>query len=276
MYSQRITRTAPALFVFLLDRSVSMASGITGRDQAKAEFVADVVNTTIANLALSCVKEGGVYDYVHLAVLGYGEEVASALPSGPLRRPISHLASSPIRLETRRVLVGNGIGGTEEREVQQPVWVEARADGLTPMSEALERAAALVEEWVQEFPSSFPPVVINITDGGATDADPRPAAERLRKLASADGDALLFNVHVSDQGGTPVLYPGSYEDLTGVDDGLADVLFEMSSPIPPMLVERAAASGIALRPGARGMVYMADATEVVRFVDFGTSTGLAT
>jgi hypothetical protein len=272
VYRQRVTRNQPGLFVFLLDQSTSMHAGIAGRDQSKASFVADVLNSAVADLSFRCAREDGIRDYAHVVVIGYGDGVSNALPGQQLRRPISALANDPLRIEQRRTLTGDGAGGLVERDVQLPVWVEPVASGLTPMVEALELAAEVVEGWVREFPAVFPPIVMNITDGGATDGDPLPVAERLRKVGTSDGDTLLFNVHVSDAGGDAILYPSAAEDLDRVDDALAATLFEMSSPLPAMLVERASASGVQVGTGARGMVYLADASDVVRFVDIGTST----
>jgi hypothetical protein len=272
VYSQRITRSRPGLFVFLLDQSTSMQAGIFGRDQSKASFVADVLNSAVADLSLRCAREDGIRDYAHVAVIGYGDMVANALPGSALRRPISALATNPLRIEDRRTLTGDGVGGLIERDVQLPVWVEPAASGLTPMVEALELAEGVVGEWVREFPDVFPPIVMNITDGGATDGDPVPVADRLRKVATSDGETLLFNIHVSDAGGDAILYPTAANDLADVDDPLASTLFQMSSPLPRMLIERAAAGGVSVRAGAHGMVYLADASDVVRFVDIGTST----
>jgi hypothetical protein len=272
VYSQRVTRSHPTLFVFLLDRSTSMEAAIAGRDQSKAAFVADALNSTVANTSLQCASQEGMRDYVHVVALGYGYDVSSVLPGSRVRQPISELANSPLRLDTRSVLTGDGTGGVVDREVQLPVWVEPEASGLTPMVSALEQAYTVVDEWVREFPNTFPPVVMNITDGGATDGDPRPVADRIRKLATSDGEALLFNVHVSDFGGEAVRYPVTPADLAGVEDELAHMLFDMSSEIPPLMVERAAAAGLAVRERARGMVYLAEASDVVRFLDFGTRT----
>lgn len=272
MYDQFVTRSNPALFVFLIDRSTSMVSNIAGREQSKAEFVADALNLTLGNLALACAREEGVRDYVHVAILGYGADVASSLPGGAERRSISALADAPLRLERRRTLLPDGAGGVAEREIELPIWVEPAADGLTPMVEALGRAAAICEQWVREFPRSFPPTVINLTDGGATDGDPVGAAELLRKVESDDGATLLINVHVSEAGGERLLFPVSADELHQVDDPLADQLFEMSSQLPPILVEQGASSGLSLRSGARGMTYLADASDVVRTLNLGTST----
>ena len=272
MYTQRITRSQPSFLVLLLDRSTSMISHIEGRDQTKAEFLADAVNQTLANLALVCAREDGIHDYAHVAVLGYGSEVSSAIPGGHERCTISQLGSSPLRVEERRTLVPDGVGGTTERQLQLPVWVEPVADGLTSMVAALERATELVEGWTAEFPTAFPPIVLNVTDGAATDGDPVLAAERLRKVASDDGATLLFNVHVSDLGGDPVTFPRDAAELAHLDDGWAQMLFQMSSPLPDLLVELGGARGMDVRAGSRGMTYLASASELVSFLQLGTMT----
>ena len=54
-------------------------------------------------------------------------------------------------------------------------------------------------EWAKAFPDSFPPIVINITDGMVTDspydgADLGMWAKRLTTIGTGDGQALLFNI----------------------------------------------------------------------------------
>ncbi|PRC60442.1 hypothetical protein C6A85_18285, partial [Mycobacterium sp. ITM-2017-0098] len=74
---------------------------------------------------------------------------------------------------------------------------------------ALTRAEALVSSWVDQHPTGFPPVVLNLTDGESTDGDPTNVAAKIRSQLSTDGNVLLFNLHVSDKGGSPISFPAS-------------------------------------------------------------------
>ena len=49
--------------------------------------------------------------------------------------------------------------------------LEVIANGGTPMCHALGMATSLLQSWTSQHANSFPPVVINISDGEATDGD---------------------------------------------------------------------------------------------------------
>jgi hypothetical protein len=268
-YSAEISRKSPTAFIVLIDQSGSMADtfGLDSRI-TKAKFVSDVVNRWIDNLVIRASKNLKVRDYFHLAVLGYGGGVESAIRSlAAGLQPISALADNPLRVEDRKMKVDDGVGGIVETPVKFRVWVDPRAEGQTPMCAALEAASALLRPWVSEHATAYPPTVINITDGQATDGDPRSTATRLRSIGTDDGSCLLLNCHISNLGGVPTLYPSSAATLP---DPAAEWLFEMSSELPSNVYEAAVAEGFPLDPGARGFGYQADAASLVKFIEIGT------
>ena len=271
MYSAEISRSNPTCFVFLLDQSGSMQDHIGGGDgPRKCDVVADARNRLLSELAIKCATEEGVRDYFFVAVIGYGDNVRMAL-GGPLAErelvPLSEVASTPARLETRNKKIPDGAGGLVEQEVKFPIWVDPVANGGTPMSHALTRAQSIVAGWLAEHAGCFPPVVLNLTDGESTDGDPALPAEALRDLGSADGPTLLFNLHVSSDAVPPVTFPDT-------DDGLpnqyAKALFAMSSPLPEGMRAYAQQQGMRVSEGTRGFVFNADATSIVQFLDIGT------
>jgi uncharacterized protein YegL len=268
-YSAEISRRAPTAFVLLVDQSGSMAEPF-GLDasRTKAEFVADVVNKWIDTLVLRCSKGAEVRHYFDVAVLGYGGSVRSALPSiGDGFSPIAALADHPLRIEDRTRIVDDGAGGVIDTKVKFRVWVDPRAEADTPMTAALSKAEALIGAWVQEHPSSYPPTVLNITDGQPTDGDPRTVASRIRHWATDDGNVLVLNCHISGWGGVPTFYPSS---SAGLPDPQAEMLFEMSSELPSRLIEAAKGAGYPVSSGARGLGYQADAAALIKFVEIGT------
>jgi hypothetical protein len=271
-YSVEISRANPTSFVFLIDQSTSMQDPIAAGEAPvrKADVVADALNRLLFELSLKCAKEEGVRDYFHIAVVGYGARVGSAFGGALAGRdlvPLSQVADNPLRVEERAKKVPDGAGGLVETTARFPVWVDPVANGGTPMSHALGEAVALIERWVAERPGSFPPIVINLTDGESTDGDPSQPAARLRSLATADGPVLVFNLHVTAGSATPVVFPASGENLP---DDFARLLFGMSSELPPHMNAYAATQGIAVSPGSRGLVFNADITSVVQFLDIGT------
>ena len=268
-YTAEISRRAPTAFVVLIDQSGSMAEAF-GLDstRTKAQFVADVVNKWIDTLVLRCSKGTEVRHYFDIAVLGYGGSVHSALQSlGDGFSPIGALADQPLRIEDRTRTIDDGAGGVVETKVKFRVWVDPRADAGTPMAAALAAAHDLLADWVQAHPSSYPPTVLNITDGQPTDDDPRGTASAIRGLATEDGAALMLNCHISGWGGMPTFYPSS---VAGLPDPQAQMLFEMSSELPDRLAEAAKAAGYPVAHGARGLGYQADAAALIKFIEIGT------
>ena len=55
--------------------------------------------------------------------------------------------------------------------IGMPVWVEPLNEGGTPMCAAMDRAGRIAHSWIQTYPQSFPPIVINLSDGESTDGD---------------------------------------------------------------------------------------------------------
>ena len=270
-YAADLSRTNPTCFVFLIDQSSSMAEPFGAQpDKAKAQGVADGINRLLQNLVLKCAKSDGIRDYFHVGVIGYGGRVAWALAgqmSGQKLVPVSVIANHPLRLEDRTRKVDDGAGGLAEQKFKFPVWFEAMAAGRTPMCQALAEATQAVTEFISRHPKCFPPLVINISDGMPTDGNPELAASAVRNLASADGQVLLFNAHLSASPARPVEFPSRESELT---DPQARVLFRMSSVLPPKLRDAAKNEGFRVDDQPRGFVFNADLVSVLRFLDIGT------
>lgn len=271
-YTAEISRSNPTCFLFLVDQSGSMGDQILSGElpTSKAAIVADTLNRLLAELSIKCAKEEGVRDYFHISVLGYGASVGPALTgvlSGREIVPLSEVASNPARVERRSKKSPDGAGGLIEQQVKFPVWVDAVANGGTPMAAALARAKGLIESWLTVHPNGFPPIVMNLTDGESTDGDPTAPAEAVKELCSSDGKVLLFNLHVSSHAGVAIRFPDSDGVLA---DKYAKTLFGMSSLLPPQMRSYAAQIGFQVSDGTRGFVFNADATDVVRFLEIGT------
>ena len=283
MYAKQIDRTNPGCLVLLVDQSGSMREPVAnGGGRSKADALAEAINGLLYELVLRCIKDDaeGPRHYYDLAVLGYGGENVDSALGGQLagRELVSivELANHPVRVEDRPppggATSGGGDVGTLPRGERLPIWVDPVAAGGTPMSAALDRAGALVAPWVQGHLGSFPPIVVNVSDGAATDGDPRVWSERIRSLATDDGNVLLFNLNLSALGGDPLFFPSRDEDLA---NDYARTLFEMSSPLPGYMASLAAAQHLPVGHGARGYVYNADVSALVRFLQIGTVTAQA-
>ena len=110
-------------------------------------------------------------------------------------------------------------------------------------------------------------MVVNLSDGEATDGDPEKAAKQLRALASEDGAVLMFNAHLSSCAEQSIEFPDQEASLP---DEHARRLFRMSSCLPPAMCKSAGQSGLRVTPESRGFVFNADLASVVRFLDIGT------
>jgi hypothetical protein len=273
MYSAEISRKNPGCFIFLLDQSASMEDPFGGgADRRKADELATIVNKLLHNLSIRCAKGDSIYDYFHVAVIGYGQDtVVKSAFDGQLTGKdvvaISELANNPLRIEDRVKKADDGNGGLVEQTVKFPLWFEAKHAGGTPMAGALKMASEIVQRWVAEHPKGFAPIVINITDGEATDGDPVQEAKALCSLGSDDGATLLFNIHLSSAPGNPIELPASDE---GLPDKFAKQLYEMSSALTPFMVSRAKELGMPAGDGARGFVFNAQPVQVIQFLDIGT------
>lgn len=271
-YSAEISRANPSCFVFLIDQSGSMADvfGAGEGNQKKADGVADVINRILQNLVIKCARDEGIRDYFHIGVIGYGMQVgpafSGALAGKPLV-PISEIGNSPARVEQRNKKVPDGAGGLVDQSVRFPIWFEPVANGNTPMTQALNQAKGIVENWIAQHPNCFPPIVINITDGEATDGDPTAAANEIRQLKTSDGEVLLFNIHISSQKAQPVTFPNNE---AGLPDQFAQQLFRISSNLPPHLITAARDEGLSAQEGTRGFVFNADLVKLVQALVIGT------
>ena len=271
-YTAEIRRTNPMCFMFLVDRSSSMLEPFGGNpDKSKAVGVADAINRLLQNLAIKCAKSDGIRDYFHVGVIGYGGRQVTPAFGGPLagRRiaPISEIAKNPLRVEQRTRKVDDGAGGLMEQKFKFPVWLEPASHGKTPMCQSLQMAYGTLTDFLKQYPNCYPPLVVNITDGAATDGNPEPEAAKICSLTSSDGNALLLNAHLSAKQLRPIEFPDREE---GLPDQYSRMLFRMSSVLPPKFQAAAKADGFIVGPSSRGFVFNADLVAVVRFLDIGT------
>jgi hypothetical protein len=274
-YSAEISRGNPACFVFVLDQSGSMEDAFGGAPSTlrKADFLADVTNRTLHDLVIRCTKSDAIRDYLSVSIIGYGMNggtVGSAFVGELAGRDaalISEIGECPARLEDRAKKVSDGAGGIVDQMVRFPIWIDARAEGGTPMCAALAHARAIVERWLNVHPNGYPPVVLHITDGESTDGDPTSEGQALMQLQSSDGHVLLFNCHCSSERSGAVEYPS---DAAHLPNNFAHTLFSMSSVVPPDIRQAARNLGMSLADGARGFVFNADAASLVEFFDIGT------
>ena len=281
-YSQEISRDRRGAFLFLVDQSRSMdkefSKDETGETVNRATVVANALNSTLDELVNRCMRDEGVRDYFDIGIIGYGRTNRPEFCwrgglTGRQLASISEVATNAEVEETEITTMVRGRPVTEHVTVSR--WIEPVAGESTPMNAAFRLATSTLEEWIYSHPTSFPPVVINITDGMANDVSSEgellATAQRLTALKTSDGNVLLINCHISGGNEAPVLFPWNSMQLPR--DPYAKLLFEMSSELSAR--HRAIICEIFDRdlestPTIRGMAYNADAVALVKLLDIGT------
>lgn len=281
-YTEPIDRLNPTFFLFLVDQSGSMSEPFAGQaNYTKAQGVADAINRLIFTLVARCSRGNEIIDRYYMGMIGYNNSINLGFGGelkGRYQVPVSDVGKNPLRVETRVKKVHDGAGGIIEQRTNMQVWVEPVSSGRTKMREALEVAKESVSNFVADFPASYPPIVINITDGMPTDATKETgfpevdaAALALRSVANQNGsNVLLFNIHISAVAGTPIVYASHEGQLA---DGYSRLLFRMSSPLTDEMCRLANAAEIEIPTGARGFVFQGDLVSVIQLLDIGTRIG---
>ncbi len=227
-------------------------------------------------MSIRASGDHGIRDWMDVGVLGYRTHNLTPLITPALAGTLAgrslvsivEVANHPARIETTtQKLRDDETGQWLEVPADIPVWVDPLASGSTPMSHVLIYARAILEDWIKAHADSFPPLVVHITDGASQDGDPTSYADELKQLATSDGNVLLLNCHLSSTSAPAVLFPASEACLP---DDLARQLFRLSSPLPEPFQRAAAAAGMPIEPGARGMAFNADMAVLVQFLDMGT------
>ena len=275
-YQADISRGNPACFLFLIDQSGSMEQALAGQPgQRKMDHAANSINRVLDAVSQRCSQGLEIRDYFHVGVITYSTDsrgnpiVETGFPGTTLDMPfllISQMVDAA-QVEERVVKESDGAGGLVEVTRRVPVWFRPKASYGTPMCEALEAGVWALEDWVAQYPDSFPPIVINITDGAATGREPEPQARQLMSLGTKDGNVLLFNIHLSEVAAMPVQYP---DRVDGLPDELARRLFDMSSVLPAPSLDLAASLDLPVTEASRGFVFNSDMTALVQFLDIGT------
>ncbi len=269
-YTKEINRKNPTCFLFVIDQSGSMGEQMSG-GSTKSNFVADVLNQTIAETIVRCTKADGVRDYFDIGVVGYGgERVGSAFGgalSGQTVLPISEIENNPLRIDEREQDVDTGDDVLDRQLVKFPVWIDPQHDGGTPMREAMATIGEIVAKWCDEHPTSYPPTVVHVTDGQSTDGDPEDIADAIQGITTNDGEVLVFNLHVDTESGDEIIFPSSEDELP---DEYGRMLFRMSSPFPAHLVSVAQGMGYDVTGESRFFAYKAGMDFIGQFFEIGT------
>ena len=165
--------------------------------ESMSGHVMNAVNSTIYELAMEhCVINEEVKNRIDLSVLSYGGDASSwALLPNPNSNGYCKAGGPDGWITGYR-------GVSSETGQDVPYWIELEPDGYTPMRDAIKRAAGIVKKHCEQFPESFPPTVINISDGEPTDCgnpidwEDLKESKRISECKTNNGSALFCNVHL--------------------------------------------------------------------------------
>lgn len=273
-YQAEISRANPTCFFFLIDQSSSMSDPILGvsGNPRKADFIADAINRVIQTLIVTASKDVEIRRYFQIGAIGYGDDVVGSAFGSLFGEQeliwVDELYSKPLRVEDRTKTESDGAGGFVQVPTKFPIWIDPASNGRTPMCEALGKTKNILGKWVKDHSTSYPPTVINLTDGEANDGDPRLPAQELRDLATTDGNVILLTVHASSNNFSKEIY------FPSVDEGLPDqpskIMFEMSSPLTEAMVKLAKERIPTIEKSAKGFVYNSGLEGIVTALEIGT------
>jgi hypothetical protein len=259
-----ISSTNPCLIVYLLDQSGSMGDKFGNASHTKAIELANAINDVIYEVGLRCIGNGGeLKNRFELAIIGYGKD-NDKVQSGWE----GELTDKWV------VSIKNIFDYPLGQDNDKPLWIQPYANGSTPMTKAFENAKRLCNDWISwgNHKECHPPIIINITDGEATDAgnnfNPlKNEAEQIKRIGTNYGAVNILNIHISSRSGDRVLFPN---DITNVNDKFAKLLFDISTRLNENMVRLAQQKGYNIQSNAKGYVFNGNATDLINFLNIGT------
>ncbi len=260
-YTEKMSSPKPGCVILLIDRSNSMKepwAGAGAQGQNKAVEVANIVNEFLGLLVADCTDGGITRDRVHFLALGYGGTSVHNAWKDPKLAEVNGFVTAAELAQTQE-----GPAGSQ--------FIDVVAGGRTPMGLAVKTAADYAASWVDAFPKSFPPIVMNITDGAMTDvgeADFRQRVHDLSSVKTSNGHALLFNCHISASVKDPTYrFP---QTMPAFQDRFAALLYDVSNRLTRVMLAKARATDIPVEEGARGYIFNGRPQDVVNFLNIGS------
>ena len=258
-----ITSTTPCLLVYMVDQSRSMEDLFGNASHSKSVEVANAINDILYEVGLRCIGTAGeIKNRFEVAIIGYGKASNSVQSAweGPLQNKwvvsIKDIFDFPLGEEN-----------------DKPIWIRPYAINNTPMTKAFENAYRLCQDWISwgNHKDCHPPIIINITDGEATDAGNsyqplKEQVERLKTLTTNFGNAFVLNIHISSSAGDRKLFP-NYLDSS---DKFGSLLFNLSSPLNENMIRIASSKGYQVQNGSKGYVFNGNASDLINFLNIGT------
>lgn len=260
-----ITSTNPCLIIYLLDQSGSMHDKFGNASHSKAVELANAINETIYNIGLTCIGNAGeLKNRFEIAIIGYGknDNLVQSAWEGQLSNKwvvsIKNVFDYPLEIVH-----------------DKPIWIKPYAETGTPMTKAFENAKRLCNDWINwgNHRDCHPPIIINITDGEATDAGWGYNAlnneiQQIKNLGTNYGNVNILNIHISSRSGDKLLFPNEINHLN--KDRFANLLFDISTPLTENMIRIAKNKGYNIQYNAKGYVFNGSPSDLINFLNIGT------
>lgn len=275
-YQQEFTIATPGYIIIMLDQSGSMSANYT-TGYSRAAFAAYCVNNLIETLISLCTSGPELKNKCSIAVYGYGgARKVELVKSGKIIEwnTDKNVVHQKYEIETKNA---DGFLTLQKRIIRN--WIKPISDGLTPMKEAFDTVWRDTQHWIDKDKNhkSFPPIVINITDGEPDEYSANnnftntiKSAKRLLNLSTDDGELILMNAFISSDNGIKYVLPASDDEFRL--NALAKFLFDISSVLPEPMLRQAGKYGISpVYDNSRGFVFNADAVTLSKLMIFGST-----
>jgi hypothetical protein len=228
-YDVLATAKTPALIIYLLDVSASMAQPLG--DGRRIEVVVDALTAALRQMVFRSTKGGRIAPRYRISMLAYSDHVYDLLDGIKTVDQVARLGVpdlSPMR--------------------------------TTETARAFEQVEKIVLAELPHRQDSPAPLICHMTDGEYTGEDPEPIVRRLMAMTVPDGNVLVENIFISDRlvpepVGDVTQWPGIMPN-TPLTNDYARKLRALSSPLPgsyrDMLVEhsyRLAPGAVMMLPG---------------------------
>lgn len=243
-YVAHATRKNPAALVIMIDQSGSMQN-IMGSGKSKAQETADIVNAILHDTLTKCIKEEGLREYFQIFIFGYGDMINpiwTGKLSGKTWVTVKDLQDNVLEVETEEYTKKTAFR-TQVLTREKYNWFKPRCDGRsTAMKTAFEHCIKILDDWTCDHEDSFPPLVFNITDGEPTDIGGNldvwlESCERLKSIATKDGNTLLFNILLTE--GDEIILPSESDEASFGSNRYHNIMYKASSILPYQLKEKA-------------------------------------
>lgn len=244
MYKRCVTRMSRSAIIIAVDSSISMQEWTTlyNTRMRKMEAAALIANFAIDEIVMRSTRYGNMRDYYDIAVLQYSGDGIEPI--------ITHDDSPMVHINTLSAVMPQPVCYNIVHEEEDGThttmpmilheWVKAKAYGTAPMYETFVYIKDLLSKWCDDSFNrrSFPPIVINISDGCCSDAEDTELldiAKEIEQIGTKDGSTLIVNIYLANEQDDSecTLFPSVCDHFSHDHD--CQMLYDMSSTLPQEL-----------------------------------------